>query len=88
MKEKKGPTVILQRGSSQPIMRNTAFVRKLPTNTPPVTGEGDDDSDEDEEIPLLSNDPVQPQPVIPELVPGRQQRIRNRPQHLRDYVLN
>ena len=88
VKEKKGPTVILQRGSSQPIMRNTAFVRKLPTNTPPVTGEGDEDSDEDEEIPLLSNDPVQPQPVIPELVPGRPQRIRNRPQHLRDYVLN
>ena len=59
---------------------------QLPTDIPPVTREGDDDSDEGEEIPLPSNDPVQPQPAVPALVPKRPQRTRNRPPHLRDFV--
>lgn len=84
VRQKKGPSPILQRANEPSIMRNASFVRKIPYDCAPQPVPDENDTD-DEDIVLPAVPGRVPLLVqAPHARPGRQRRA---PAHLRDFIL-
>lgn len=60
--ERRGPSVILRQGSEKTAIRNIKFVRMLPPNAVVNNHLGQNDSDDDNELPTTGPPPEQVQP--------------------------
>ena len=83
---RKGTSLILQRGTSRPIMRNASLVHRIPKD---IQTKDDNDEDDDSEscVPAQPGQNAHHQvPQIP--VSVKPQRARNRPGHLNNFILD
>ena len=81
--ERKGPSLILQRGEGTVFMRNVSHVHKLHQST---VAQDEDESDVDVNIPQALNQGEDPLQAVDQDV-RRSAHVRRAPAHLNDYQL-
>ena len=84
--EKKWPSLMLQRGTSRPIMQNASLVHCVPKD---IQTKDDNDDDDDSESCVLAQPEQNAHQQVPQIpVSVRPQHARTRPGHLNDFILD